>query len=791
MNQRKKLSLSLLLSILLTWIVVCNASPQKKIIMTDFSKFHPASAISTEPVANKWYLRFVPWADKGGTVLNIGAGFPEEIHYDPKLKGRYDLYVGVHKVDGDSRFQIRVGSNTLLYTINVGKFKNKKYTKKESSKEVLYAKNIKMDGEYIALRCYGASRVYIDYLKFTPANPDSKLSDKYVKKEKGISIIELKKARASYIPPKFFGKKYRDTTLEPKINNNESKQGYIVFSRNYMYNIFPASIPRREEINKPLKTFASLGEYEPISFAIRASKNLEKVKITVSKLENADGSAIPASNIDIQQVGMIRKRSRFYRAREYMNVPLILEKRTSYSILKNVSTCFWATVKVPNKELPYGNYKGTIKISPANAPAYKLPLTLKVLPFKLEEPDNLYIAANDIATLNHLGSEDFLNEKFRDMRAHGMTSITWWFEDFKLKLKFNKNKVKVVFDGKSSLEKVMNAYKNVGFPCKRIFVFMGRQLENITRRKGGKENFEKFYKQIIQQIIAEGKKRGWPQLILCPVDEAASHGDLPMAALMTKLTKEAGATTGATSLPLFPRNDLEKKYVPQILKYADILNNGFSLNNKWNKAELEDVFKRAKKLKKTLYSYNINNALQMPEMTSYRFSTGYFFLTIGKPIKGQCIYMYNYISDSPYNDLDGIASDNMLVYPSDNALDRPGGPTVCWEAVREGVDDYKYIYTLNNCIGKILAVSNPEYSGARDMANEAKGKLHKILNSFNFTLMRKTCRQRIESTWDKTGFNYVEGKYLLRNSWDYEDYQKNREIIADEILKLMAVMPTD
>ena len=174
MNQRKKHSLIILLSILLSWVVVCHASPQKEITLTDFSKFHPASAISTEPITNKWYLRFVPWADKGGTMLNIGAGFPEEIQYDPKLKGRYDLYVGVHKVDGDSRFQIRVGSDTLLYTINVGRFKNKKYTKKESSKEVLYAKNIKMDGEYIALRCYGDRRVYIDYLKFTPANPGSK-----------------------------------------------------------------------------------------------------------------------------------------------------------------------------------------------------------------------------------------------------------------------------------------------------------------------------------------------------------------------------------------------------------------------------------------------------------------------------------------------------------------------------------------------------------------------------------------------------------------------------------------
>ena len=337
----------------------------------------------------------------------------------------------------------------------------------------------------------------------------------------------------------------------------------------------------------------------------------------------------------------------------------------------------------------------------------------------------------------------------------------------------------------------MAAYKKAGFPCSKVYFFMGRELENTALRKGGKNNFKKFYKQIIQQIVDEGEKRGWPQFILNPVDEAASNGTLPIAAQMTRLTKEAGATTGADHLPLFPRNELEKKYVPQILKYTDVINNIFSLNNKLYKAELKDIFERTGKLKKTLYTYNLNNALQMPEMTSYRFSTGYFFLTVGKPVKGQCIYMYNHISGSTYNDLDSGDSDNMLVYPEDKALNRPGGPTVCWEAIREGMDDYKYVYTLRNCISKILAVSNPEFSEARNMANEAKKKLAGILNSFDFNLMRKMCKKNLESTWDKEGFDYVEGKYILRNGWDYEDYQKNREIIANEILKLIKVIPGD
>ena len=792
MKQKKYLKVNVTLLLLFLFSVeyaLCKSEATKEVIITDFLKFSPSSAISTTRKANKWHLRFVPWATQGGTMLNISSGYPEDISFHPGLKGRYDLYVGVHKVNAYSRFQIKIGDNPCAFTINVGKFKKKPYS--NSDKCVLYAKNIEMNGKSITLKCYGDSRVYIDYLKFSPAKSSSKLSSDYVKREREVNTINLQKSEANYIPTKFFEKKYRDRTAMPTVSAVDKKRGYVVFIRNYMDNIFPASIPRQKEINKTLKTFASLGEYEPVSFAIRALKNLQKVKITVSDLKHEDGGDIPAKNIDIREVALIRKRSRFYRSREYMKVPLILEKRTSYNIRKNISTCFWATVKVPDKKLSYGNYNGSIKISPSNALAYNLPLTVKVLPFKLDEPKELYVAVNDVATFNHLGSKDFLNEKFKDMREHGMTSITWWFESFKLKFKFSKDDVKIIFDGKSALEKVMKAYKKANFPCSKIYFFLSRKLEYIARQKGGKDKFEKFYKQMIRQIVSEGKKRGWPQLILNPVDEAASSKRLPISAQMTRLAKEAGATTGANHLPLFPRNEVERKYVPQILKYTDVVNNLFSLNNRLYKAELDDIVKRAKKLKKTLYTYNINNALQMPEMTSYRFSTGYFFLTVGKFIKGQSIYMYNHVNDSPYNDLDSGASDNMLVYPPNQVLDRPGGPTVCWEAVREGMDDFKYVYTLRNYIKKILAVPNPEFSEARDKANEARERLNNILNSFNFKLMHRMCKRKIESTWDQEGFDYVEGKYILRNGWDYDDYQKNREIIANEIMKLIKIIPGD
>ena len=440
-----KASIPVLLLSALSGAAFCKSQTDKEIIVTDFSKFSPSSAIGTTREANKWHLRFVPWAVKGGTMLNISSGYPEDISYWPGLKGKYDLYVGVHKVNAYSRFQIKIGDDPLVFTINVGKFDKKQFSHRESNICVLYAKNIDMTGKNVTLKCYGDNRVYIDYLKFVPATPDLKQTSVYVKREKAINTVDLKKAAANYIPSRFFEKKYRDKTPMPKLDSFEKKRGYVVFTRNYMDNIFPSSIPRQKEINKPVRTFASLDEYEPVSFAIRAFKNLKKIKITVSDLKHESGKVIPAGNIDIRELAMIRKRSRFYRAREYMNVPLILEKRSSYNILPNVSTCFWATVKVPDKRIPYGNYKGIIKISPANAPAYNLPLTVRVFPFKLEEPKELYVAANDVATFNHLGDKDYLNKKYQDMRAHGMTSTTWWFESFRLKFKFSNNNVRIIF----------------------------------------------------------------------------------------------------------------------------------------------------------------------------------------------------------------------------------------------------------------------------------------------------------------------------------------------------------
>ena len=81
-----------------------------------------------------------------------------------------------------------------------------------------------------------------------------------------------------------------------------------------------------------------------------------------------------------------------------------------------------------------------------------------------------------------------------------------------------------------------------------------------------------------------------------------------------------------------------------------------------------------------------------------RFLTGFLFFKSGA--EGCASWIYQAGKKDPYNDFDGSdyreAKDAMIVYPS------PKGPvpTLQWEGIREGSDDYRYLYTLGELIEK-------------------------------------------------------------------------------------------
>ena len=55
-----------------------------------------------------------------------------------------------------------------------------------------------------------------------------------------------------------------DDTPMPKLSEQQESKGYVVFTRNWLDLVYPASVPLEHELNAELTAFATPGEYEPI-----------------------------------------------------------------------------------------------------------------------------------------------------------------------------------------------------------------------------------------------------------------------------------------------------------------------------------------------------------------------------------------------------------------------------------------------------------------------------------------------------------------------------------------------
>ena len=106
----------------------------------------------------------------------------------------------------------------------------------------------------------------------------------------------------------------------------------------------------------------------------------------------------------------------------------------------------------------------------------------------------------------------------------------------------------------------------------------------------------------------------------------------------------------------------------------------------------------------------------------WRFALGWFFRTLGKKTRSQFIYAYNHTNSDPYNDLDGGATDWMYDYPA--APGHKGGFAINYEAMREGIDDLRYITTLENQILTARANKIDTTAAETVVAN--------LMNSFDF-----------------------------------------------------------
>ncbi|MEM5831300.1 MAG: hypothetical protein QXO40_03805, partial [Candidatus Aenigmatarchaeota archaeon] len=459
---------------------------------------------------------------------------------------------------------------------------------------------------------------------------------------------------------------------------------FLFFVRNYLEMVFPESLPKKEEIREDIETFATLGEYEPVMFCIRSKKEIKNLEIKISKLENESGkNKISEENIEIRIINYLPKKM----DGGGILAPVLLTKFEKINISKDYTYGFYITFKIP-ENIEGGIYKGNLILKGENF--YKeVPVKIEVFPYKLKEPDIFWGMFDGVKHfLPNYNKDDYFEKKFKDMKEHGMTTVFMFGAGIPVKIDENKNLI-LNFDGKSDWERMMSAYKKVGFS--KPIIVNGTIFELPDKIKSDERNFEKTYKNLLSLYKKISNEKNWPEIYIQPFDEPFSGGRIKMAERFYKLLKEEKFISVADQVGVASESDFKKIY-----PFVDIFvyNCGpfIKLGEKYEKSKWQEHLKKLKTDGKKIWYYSFDSSGWNAE--SMRFAYGLLlWLTEGE---GMITYAYQrpYYTNGKdiYNDLNVPKNNYIHYYPE---WDRnPSGPTTGWEGAREGVDDYKYIYTF-------------------------------------------------------------------------------------------------
>ncbi len=549
------------------------------------------------------------------------------------------------------------------------------------------------------------------------------------------------------IPPNFIEIKHIENTELPETTYEDQKRGYIIFSRENLEGVYPNSIPASKEITNTLKVFGTPGEYVPISFSIYTLRNLSNLTTVVNSLIDDKGCVIPRKNITINSVLCWEQRIGASAGKTYGIIPELLIKEP-LSIKKGVSSQFWITIKIP-KNISPGIYRGNISLISNIAKSAKIKIELKVLPFNLLKPPDMFWGVFSEFSID--------TQQLKDLSEHGIDTICGgyvWAHAPPRPIFFMQSKEKSdVLDIDSLRVGARNgfqAFKQAGMKGQYV-IALGWVAINIARRleiphldnepmfpKNYTPQLKRIYKDFLKVLRDESEKAN-VDASFWSIDEPGTHPHLRKVALTEySILKECNVKTFLTC-------DIEFTRTISPLIDVRCYTSEFLFRNKKTYNLLKGETKEAGA---ELWVYTNPHSFY-----EARYFTG--LLRWKAKFKTLLIYAYNTPRGDPYNDFDSSERDHYLVYPP---LDNGSPiPTLRWEGIRQGIYDARYIFTLMEYIN-FCKIS--EYRDLAEKARKSREKLDKIMENVNFSTK------------------------FPKSNFDYKNFSIYRREIAQEIIKL-------
>jgi hypothetical protein len=546
-----------------------------------------------------------------------------------------------------------------------------------------------------------------------------------------------------------------ETAPEPVLTPVEKQRGYLLFQRPITEPVYPNSRPLAHERLEQLAAFATPGEFEPLTFSIYPVRKLQNFKVRCSSL-TCDAGEIPADEITVRlgtywNVGYPRYTSRS----TYRRTPELLERVSVHSSGPGECQRYWTQVHVPANAEP-GLYQGTVSLwDDGFEKAIEIPVSLRVLAFKLQtDPAKHYSSYYYVRNRTQYAGkrESFIRKaaanEYRAMAAYGLNMTPTLY------LRCDDGK-KIHLPYPEELDRMLKAGLAGPVPVTAGSV-ISRFYRDTTPggERGSHWNITKlpppeFYERITAAFKAfeiERKANGWPEFICCPIDEVAAvrkefgakvYAAVKAAGIRTYATKDP---TGADAAPYRPYIDIWCSQ-PYSVPYEKIVG--------------QDRYE--------YWCYPNHNAGEIKDRR--------VMCKGGRMTYGFGFWRSGYTTLIPWN-WNWTPGDDQFDYLRGSRsgcgqrIDEDGEviPAVYWECFREGADDARYIYTLQQAI--FQREGSPNAECRRAIAGAKK---------------------LLQDTWDAIN---VKQKYLADGMWPSEEFNTRRWLLArttSELLQYPAV----
>ncbi|MDD5598368.1 MAG: SUMF1/EgtB/PvdO family nonheme iron enzyme [Victivallaceae bacterium] len=537
------------------------------------------------------------------------------------------------------------------------------------------------------------------------------------KKEMDERIVSLRKERKKQWETV---KRRRQIPIEewerPELVNKYRKQGYILFTRNYMKAIFPGSSPRPEEVlteRNAISVVAARNEYEPATLCVKAITDLDDIRINISpfsakETKNVLSPSIVKIRVERQLPNLVASNENAL----YNIGPGHITEWNAHNlkIPKGIAKRFWLTVHIPKDTIP-GNYYGKLSFKAKGHPVSTIPFKLRVLPFVLEK------FSDEIRVVDYVNPDYCLTDPvelkrrveadFQDIKEHGYDSVGLYFADWGY-IQTLKD-VNVLPDGQIKVDLDTTVFDIYAKAFKKVkldgyIFFMAYPftypLKRTTSINGWKIGTDEYYRALFafyEEVERIRKKQNWPPLIY-EVGGETGYNDIEVD-MLKRLTKRFPSLKFSSRCSNEKQIERTARFLPFIVTESglDPLN-----------------LKKAMDLSRThrwlLYGGTVWWG---------RFGVGFYLARAGG--SGCYAEWYRYTCGNPYNNL--LEHNGFFSYTKASPSGEPY-PQYYWEIWREGADDYRYWRTLEEMLKKEnTEIKDAAYHAAFNKARKVLDKL--------------------------------------------------------------------